>query len=197
MARPISEEKRKAILAAATRLIASEGTSVSTAKIARAAGVAEGTVFIYFASKDVLINALFLELEGELAAALNPPVSEAADGVDVVRAIWNALIDWGAANGEKWRTLKKLKISEQVSAASHDQGAQCFAASSGRLEAAIGSVARSDLTMDYITALIHGLAELTFEKIAAEPKQAGHFRTAGFDIFWNGITGPAVPAVPA
>ena len=45
MARPLSEAKRDAILAAAAQLVAAQGVGASTAQIAKAAKVAEGTVF--------------------------------------------------------------------------------------------------------------------------------------------------------
>ena len=70
MARPLSEDKRDAILASAAELVAAMGTSAPTAKIAKGAGVAEGTLFTYFPDKDALLAALFLDIEGELAGAL-------------------------------------------------------------------------------------------------------------------------------
>ncbi|ETE51884.1 HTH-type transcriptional repressor Bm3R1 [Salmonella enterica subsp. enterica serovar Infantis str. 119944] len=56
MARPKSEDKKQALLEAATQAIAQSGIAASTAVIARNAGVAEGTLFRYFATKDELIN---------------------------------------------------------------------------------------------------------------------------------------------
>jgi AcrR family transcriptional regulator len=54
MARIKSPEKRNAILQAAVREIAELGLSASTAKIARRAGLATGTLFTYFANKEKL-----------------------------------------------------------------------------------------------------------------------------------------------
>ena len=62
MARPRSEDKRDAILTAASELVATQGLGAATAKIAKQAGVAEGTLFIYFANKDDLLNQLYLEI---------------------------------------------------------------------------------------------------------------------------------------
>ncbi|HHG0447272.1 TPA: TetR/AcrR family transcriptional regulator, partial [Citrobacter freundii] len=56
MARPKSEDKKLALLEAATTAFAQSGIAASTAVIARNAGVAEGTLFRYFATKDDLIN---------------------------------------------------------------------------------------------------------------------------------------------
>ena len=46
------------------------GVSAPTAKIANGAGVAEGTLFIYFANKDELLNRLYLELKMDLRDAM-------------------------------------------------------------------------------------------------------------------------------
>jgi hypothetical protein len=56
MTRPRSGDKRNAILAAATDIIAEQGVSAPTAKIARAAGVADGSLFTNFPDKDDLLN---------------------------------------------------------------------------------------------------------------------------------------------
>jgi AcrR family transcriptional regulator len=59
VARPKSEDKRNAILDTATLLFAGRGlTAAPTSEISKQAGVAEGTLFTYFKTKDDLINAL-------------------------------------------------------------------------------------------------------------------------------------------
>jgi AcrR family transcriptional regulator len=63
MARVRSPGKRSAILEAAVEEIAKSGLKASTAEIARSAGVAAGTVFTYFASKEELLNELYFELK--------------------------------------------------------------------------------------------------------------------------------------
>ena len=56
MARPLSEAKRNALLAATTGAVAVSGIAASTLKIAKDAGVAEGTLFVYFPTKDQAPN---------------------------------------------------------------------------------------------------------------------------------------------
>lgn len=70
MARPKSEDKKQALLEAATAAFAQSGIAASTALIARNAGVAEGTLFRYFATKDDLLNALYLHLKQDLCQTM-------------------------------------------------------------------------------------------------------------------------------
>jgi AcrR family transcriptional regulator len=64
VARPKSEDKRNAILDAATRLFAERGLAAApTSEISNWAGVAEGTLFTYFRPKDDLINSLYRKIQ--------------------------------------------------------------------------------------------------------------------------------------
>src|SRR5258708_13967204 len=66
MAKPKSEDKRNSILSAATQVFAERGLAAPTAAITSAPGIAEGSLFTYFKTKDELSNALYRELKLEL-----------------------------------------------------------------------------------------------------------------------------------
>ncbi|MGS2645483.1 TetR family transcriptional regulator [Streptosporangium sp. LJ11] len=51
------DERRAALIASTLSLVLAEGPDVSTRQIAQAAGVAEGTIFRVFTTKDELVNA--------------------------------------------------------------------------------------------------------------------------------------------
>ncbi|MER5987636.1 TetR/AcrR family transcriptional regulator [Streptomyces sp. NPDC001787] len=55
------EERRAMVIQTAIPLIAEYGAAVTTAKIARAAGIGEGTIFRVFADKDELLQACIAE----------------------------------------------------------------------------------------------------------------------------------------
>jgi len=56
------DERRASIVAAALPLVSERGRSVTTAEIARAAGVAEGTLFWAFETKEALLSACVEEV---------------------------------------------------------------------------------------------------------------------------------------
>lgn len=53
-----ADERRAALIEATLPLVLAQGTDISTRQIAEAAGVAEGTIFRVFATKDDLIDAV-------------------------------------------------------------------------------------------------------------------------------------------
>ena len=69
--RPPTTDRRASILSAALRVIAQSGLhNASVDAVAREARVAAGTLYRYFASKEAMINALYLEVLAERTRAI-------------------------------------------------------------------------------------------------------------------------------
>ena len=74
------QDKRARILEAAVRVFADRGFfNATVAEIARAAGVADGTIYLYFKGKDDLLLQLFEEKMAELTASAQAALSEEQD----------------------------------------------------------------------------------------------------------------------
>jgi AcrR family transcriptional regulator len=186
MARPRSEDKRQAILLAATRLFAEEGLNAPTARIAKAAGVAEGTLFTYFASKDELLNQLYLELKGQLRSAMAPPVR--AGLREQVRQAWLSYVAWGVAHPQEHQVLARLGLSDRILEATRAQGLQAFCEVSRLLEAVQAKGGLRDQPQAFVGALMAAMADTTMDFINRDPAAAEPTREAGFAAFWNAIT---------
>src|SRR5215217_4709048 len=98
MARPKSEEKRTQLLHAAAEAVAQRGIGAPTAMISAMAGVAEGTLFRYFPTKEALLNELYLHLFRHMCAAIAEALEPSQPLVRRAQAQWNAYIDWGLAH---------------------------------------------------------------------------------------------------
>lgn len=85
MAKAKAPEKRVRILDAALKVFAEQGFyNARVADVARAAGVADGTIYLYFQNKDDLLISLFEERMEEIIAALRADL-EATGGDALVR----------------------------------------------------------------------------------------------------------------
>jgi len=116
MARAKSDDKRIAILEAAATAFAERGHwATPTAAISRAAGIAEGTLFTYFSTKDELLDALYRSLKVEMAAALLAGFPRDADIRAQLEHLWNRYVQWGVAHPGQCRVMSQLKTSDRIS----------------------------------------------------------------------------------
>src|ERR1700722_19014234 len=112
MPRPRSDEKRTAILEAATRVIVKQGLSAPTMVIAKEAGVANGSLFTYFETKTDLFNQLFLELKMELTTgSMNLPAD--AEVREQFFHLWKKWMNWAISNPEERRGAGQLSEIEE------------------------------------------------------------------------------------
>lgn len=186
MARPRSPDKHDAILAAAARALAEDGASATTARIARLAGVAEGTVFTYFETKDALLNALYLSLKADLRDAMTTGFPEHAPAEQAMRHAWNGYVSWGVANPDGRRALQQLGVSGRIDDAHRAADAEGFGAISALLRAQVATAGglKAGDAHAFCAALFTSIAETAMESIARDPALADAYREAGFRALW-------------
>ena len=86
--RPAAGDKREAILRAATTVFAHSGYfSSKVADIAREAGVADGTVYLYFKSKEEILHSIFDRSVDEAVAAAKKQIESLTDPREKLRQI--------------------------------------------------------------------------------------------------------------
>ena len=190
MARPKSDDKRNAILDAATRLFAERGlTAAPTSEISKQAGVAEGTLFTYFKTKDDLINALYREIKLELADAIMSDFLRKKNVRARLRHVWDRYVNWGIANSKQRKALAQLQVSEVVTKESKDAGGAPFVEFQTMIRNAIdGRIFRNDLPVELISKSLAALVEATIDLTVSNRSKAKQYRDSGFQMFWAGIT---------
>ena len=152
------------ILDAAMRLFDAEGVGVSTSKVAKAAGVANGTLFNYFPSKQELIDALYVRLKTQLGQALGD-IDETLPLRDQTKLIWDRWIAWGRANPEARRVSRLLHESGLASPDAAASVDAALAAPMGVLQRLGASGELADLPLDYIGAITQAHLELAVEQL--------------------------------
>ena len=190
MARPKSEDKRNAILDAATRLFAEHGlTAAPTSEISKQAGIAEGTLFTYFETKDDLINALYREIKLDLADAMMSDFPRKKNVRTKLQHVWDRYVNWGIAHPRQRKALAQLQVSEALTKESRKVGGAPFVEFQAMIRDAIdGRVFRDDLPAELISQSLAALVEATVDLTVSSPSKANKYRDTGFEMFWHGIT---------
>ena len=187
MARPLSDEKRSAIMAAATRVIAAQGLSAPTAMIAKEAGVSNGSLFTYFETKADLLNALYLDIKTEMAAASLEGLPVKANIRKQMQHMWTQRLRWAIAVPEKRRTLAYLSISADITEETRQEGHRVMAGIAKLMAEARASGPMRNTPHGFIVALTNATAEATIEFIVSDPKHADKHIATSFDAMWRMI----------
>jgi AcrR family transcriptional regulator len=190
VARPKSEDRRNAIMDAATRLFAERGlTAAPTSEISKQAGVAEGTLFTYFKTKDDLINALYREIKLELADAMMSDFPRKKNVRTRLRHVWDRYLSWGIANPKQRKVLAQLQVSEVLTEGSRNAGSAPFVEFQIMIRDAIEQrVFRNGAPAELISRSLAALVEATIDLTVSKPSKARQYRDSGFQMFWAGIT---------
>jgi AcrR family transcriptional regulator len=186
MARARSEEKRNAIMAAATRVIVAQGLSAPTATIAQEAGVANGSLFTYFETKADLFNQLYLELKAGMAdAAALDRMPAGAGPRDQLFHVWSSWMSWAVADPNKRRALAQLSVSDEITPLSRVAGHKIMAGFAELLERSRASGPMRDAQMGFVVAIMNSVADATMDFMVQDPANADDHCKVGFDALWR------------
>lgn len=187
MARLRSPEKRRAILEAAVVEIADAGLGAATAKIAMRAGVAEGTLFTYFANKDELLNELYVELKFEVYERVNADFPHSASLERRAWHVWSSSLGWSIEFPEKRKVSLLLSLSAVVTSESRTRLAEprgvvdAMFAELGKREALHG------LPAGYAAGLMASMQEATMDYASKSVRQRKVLVERGFALFWRAV----------
>ncbi len=185
MPRPKSDEKRTAILDAATRFIVTHGLSAPTAGIAKEAGIANGSLFTYFETKTDLFNQLYLELKQDLASAAMKDARPAAELREQFFQLWQKWAEWATTYPEKRRALAQLSVSDEVTPETRMAGHTIMAAVADLLKQVLSNGPMAKAPMSFVVALLNSTADATIDLMSQDPLKARKHCRLGFEALWR------------
>lgn len=110
------QDKRKDILAAALKLFVEYGFhGTPTSKIAAEAGVANGTLFHYYKTKEDLVIVLYNEIKDELNSFITSKTSCSDSLNSNVKILFIHFIYWALDNSEKFYYIQQFHFSPHFS----------------------------------------------------------------------------------
>ena len=108
--------KRDLLIEAAIELFGEFGFwNTSTASVAKKAGVATGTLFNHFKTKDELIDEVMVYLKREMINEARRGLDIEADLRDQFEHIWYSGMAWGERHPERFRLMEQIQVSQLLS----------------------------------------------------------------------------------
>ena len=181
---------REKILATALMLFVERGFSgTPTALISKKAGVATGTLFFYFKTKEELIDALYMRIKSEAAEALCQGIGKEKTAAEKLKHIGANAVAWGIQNPDKMKFMEQFANSPFVSVGAHEEGMSRFLflqdiVQDGILE---GSIQKIDKTL--IFSILASSVAGIIERVSAEhdPDRRQELVDEGLRLIFGGL----------
>ncbi|WP_420629327.1 TetR/AcrR family transcriptional regulator [Candidatus Leptofilum sp.] len=185
-------DKATQIIEAAIDLFAKEGFwNTPTSRIAKHASVATGTLFNYFESKDVLIDAVYRQLKQEWMGHMMTGYPENGTLKERVEHVWFRFIDWGVRFPVRYSLLMQLKLSDLVSKEVQQSQEAEMAFAYDMIVQGIADGVLVDVAPDYLGRIFYAQLEAAVhyatENNLTDMPLNRHIGQ-GFDVFWKGVT---------
>ncbi|WP_041597493.1 TetR/AcrR family transcriptional regulator [Granulicella tundricola] len=185
MTRVRSDDKRSAILAAATQLIVAQGLSAPTMRIAKEAGIPNGSLFTYFPTKADLFNQLYLELKSEMAVAAIEGVQESEFSREKFFKVWRNWTQWAVSFPDKRKALSQLNVSDAITPETRAAAHKAMRPLGALMEDCRAAGPMSKVPMGFVALLLNSAADATMDFMSQEPKHARKHCMDGFDAVWR------------
>jgi AcrR family transcriptional regulator len=154
---PAVDDKREAILDAALTLFSERGfDGTPVPLVAETAGVAAGTIYRYFPSKEALVNVLYQRWKGEMQAFLRGAIAGHSGQREQFAAIWRGLWRFAVEHPRAIAFLETHHHASYLDDESRALGAQLDAEAQAFVRASQASGAVRDADPAMIIALVMG-----------------------------------------
>lgn len=127
MARPKSEKKYDAIMQATLDLVIELGFhGLSMAKIAKRAGVATATIYVYFDNTDAILNQLYMDLKQLVAKDITRGYKPFMSVEEGFKIIWRNQFDSLVKYSNEYWFLEQFANSPYITSISREEGLRQF-----------------------------------------------------------------------
>ncbi len=183
--------KHLRIAQAALRLFVSRGFhDTPTSLIAKEAGVANGTLFNYYRSKEELINSLYLDLKKSLVLASADGLEHLAEFPSRLERVWNNTLDWALEHPLEIAFIQQYSHSPFLAAHTQQNADEMASLYTGLLRDGIrdGFLLDLDPNLMYFSASQQLFGLLTFLQMQSDSGRNRKLRKQAFAMFLRSVT---------
>ncbi|MDD4136577.1 MAG: TetR/AcrR family transcriptional regulator [Methanoregula sp.] len=183
-------DKQEAILATALTLFTERGFfGTPTSMISKEAGVATGTLFFYFKTKEDLIDTLYRRVKSEAAQAMRQGLAKEKTPLAKLRRLGHNAVAWGIENPQKRKFMEQFAHSPFVSTSAQEEGMSHFLFMQDLVNDGIrdGSIRAIDPTLLFcmMASTFSGL--IARASVTKDPAERDKIIEEGMDFVWNGM----------
>jgi AcrR family transcriptional regulator len=190
MMRQLVPDKRVNFLNAALKLFVTHGVqNTSTAAIAKEAGTAAGTLFLYFPTKQDLINELVLQISKDQSSYMQTLLDPSLPVRDTFFTIWQGSIHWFLEHRDAYEYVRQVRDTGMVDEAIVQESGKAFVYFYHAIQRGLNEGVLKPYPRELIGAFLYQdiVAVMDLLSTQSRPKKQKELIQAGFDIFWDGI----------
>ncbi|NJO92447.1 MAG: TetR/AcrR family transcriptional regulator [Chloroflexia bacterium] len=185
-------DKKELIINAALKLFVDNGFhGTATSKIAQEAGVANGTLFQYFKTKDELVIALYIHLKDELAEYVSKNTDDNAEIKEAIKSQVLSSLFWALDNSTKFRFIHQFQTSPYIGQIEQDvidkQVEPHLTLIQRGIKQGVLKPLNGDLIYSLLSSQIFGLYQFLTSKKLSKAKQHETIQTT-FEMLWDMLT---------
>lgn len=164
------DTKKELIFQATLKLIMTRGFNATPMSlIAKEAGVAAGTIYLYFKNKETLLNQLYLNEKQKYSKALLTGYSDQLPVRLAFELMWNNSLNYQIQHSHEFRFIEQFKISPFIEKVTVEEGHLFFKSANALINRAREERIVKDIPNNVIVTLF-------FAPISEMVKQHLHFR---------------------
>ena len=190
MVRKLNPQKREQYLQAALELFVTHGVqNTSTAAIARRAGTAAGTLFLYFPTKQNLIDDLVMEVVRAQSKTIKKALTPTLSAKESFLAIWEGSIHWFLDHMDAYQYVQQVRDTGVISEATVQESNHYFDFYYTAIQKGFTESAIKPYPIELVGEMLYRAIVAVMNLIKRQPDGSRHeeYIHSGFEIFWNGI----------
>jgi AcrR family transcriptional regulator len=184
------KDKRTAIMKATLKLFTERGFhGTSTAQISKEAGIATGTLFNYFPTKEDLINSLYFEVKGDLSRIMGKGIETEIAFQDKLRKLWSNLVKWGVDNQEEFHFVGQFCSSPYITKFTREEVMKEYVFLHDLVNEGIKTGEIRDFSAELTIAMFYQASRTVVNLILDSDSSLDENKVLedGFQIIWRGL----------
>ncbi|MBI9099364.1 MAG: TetR/AcrR family transcriptional regulator [Spirochaetaceae bacterium] len=184
-------DKKDLIFKSAFQLFTTRGFhNTPTSLIAKNAGVANGTLFNHFKTKEALINQLYLFCKYSFNLAIEQGIDKQKGFKEQTHAIWHNVLSWAVENPEQQAFFQQYRHSPYINKETREEARQQFTPFLTFLHDGIENGVFKDVSIELMMGALLGIINSTVE-VCLNDQEKIHdklFLDQAFHILWDCVS---------